>query len=493
MLPPWNAERNKADSEVAGSLEQSPPSGGSIDDRPNRVSLAAACGAWLKIAALSFGGPAAQLAMIQRLIVEERQWLSRTEFSRALGFCTLIPGPEAQQVVTYCGWRLHGWLGGLIAGGLFILPGFLSILLAVFLYNAYGPAWASSNVARASQGALVAIIWYAGWKLFGRVIQRRAQVGMFAAALVALFAQLCGYPMIVGIALITGCCFPRAFIAKPEAELPSGSGPTSEEEQTTATITTGDGAGASVGNRPRVRKALMQLAVGIAVWLGPLWGLSTLLGDTHIVVKQGWFFSETAVLTFGGAYGILDHVRLVAVEKLGWVTEEEFQLGLSVAEMTPGPLIQVVQFVAHVGAMRNAATGENAAGIGLLAAVVTTWVTFVPSFVLVLTLAPLVEWLRRYEPLMGGLAAVNAVVLATVARLAVWMTAKSWLGSGEGGVVNWPVVHWEWVGLSLLLGVLLVRYRWPAAGVLLLANGIGWGMSTGVCRMAAECRVLAWV
>jgi chromate transporter len=476
MLPPRNADSNKTGAEVAGSSELSAPSGQSIDDRTKPVSLVAACGVWLKIAALSFGGPAAQLAMVQRLIVEERQWLSRAEFSRALGFCTLIPGPEAQQVVTYCGWRLHGWLGGLIAGGLFILPGFLSILLAVFLYDAYGPTWANSNMARASQGALVAIIWYAGWKLFGRVIQRRAQVAMFVGALVALFAQLCGYPVIVGIAVIIGCCFPRAFIPKSEAESPLGGGPSSEKEQTTTSLAAGDEDRASVGSRPRVRKTLMQIAVGIAVWLGPLWGLSTWLGDGHVVVRQGWFFSETAVLTFGGAYGILDHVRLAAVETLGWVTDEEFQLGLSVAEMTPGPLIQVVQFVAHVGAMQNAATGETAAGIGLLAAVMTTWVTFVPSFVLVLTLAPLVEWLRRYEPLMGGLAAVNAVVLATVARLAVWMTAKSWLGSDEASVTNWPVVHWEWVGLSLLLGVLLVRYRWPAAGVLLLAIGMGWGL-----------------
>ncbi|MGQ0538900.1 MAG: chromate efflux transporter, partial [Gemmatimonadaceae bacterium] len=312
-------------------------------------SLREAVPVWSRIAAESFGGPVAQIAVLHRVFVAERGWVSETRFQRALSFCMLLPGPEAQQLATYLGWFLHGIRGGLVAGTLFVLPGFVALLGLSLLYVYAGDTRAAQGMLHAVQPVVVAIVAHALPRLARAALRNRLQVTIAAASFFALSFLRVPFPIVVLAAALAG--------ALRRAPPP--------------------GAEASSGSAVAVRRQLAVTLLWIALWLAPLVAAAIALGSGHVLVQEGRFFATSALVTFGGAYAVLSYVAQEAVHRFHWLSAEEMVTGLGLAESTPGPLIQVVQFVAFLGAFR--APGDlHPLTAAILASVLVTWLTFVP-------------------------------------------------------------------------------------------------------------------
>jgi chromate transporter len=375
----------------------------------NTVSWREAIWTWCRVAALSFGGPAGQIAVMHRILVEEKKWLSEERFLHALNYCMLLPGPEAQQLATYTGWLLNRTLGGIVAGTLFILPGFLSILVLSILYAYYQQTDVVQALFFGLKPAVLAIVVEAVLRLSKRVLKNGAMLTLAAAAFVAIFFFGVPFPLLILIAgligFIGGRYFPQRFaVLKPH------------------------GTDATAGSRDAVRlhfeepswqRSLRVCAVFLTLWFGPLALLAVTLGPRSVYVQEGVFFSKAAVVTFGGAYSVLAYIAQQAVEKYGWLRPGEMLDGLGMAETTPGPLIQVVQFVGFMGAFRDPGLLSPLAA-GILGSVVTAWVTFVPCFFWIFLGAPYIERLRGNRLLTSALSAITAAVVGVVLNLAVW-------------------------------------------------------------------------
>jgi chromate transporter len=356
-----------------------------------RPGFGEATRAWVRVAILSFGGPAAQIAVMHRILVEEKGWIDERRFLHALNFCMLLPGPEAQQLATYLGWVLHGVRGGLVAGLLFILPGFLSILLLSFVYVSLGDAPAVAGLLFGLKAAVLAVVLVALDRLRRRALQGRMLLFIAAASFVALFFLQLPFPLVILAAAALGLWQAR-------------------HRQI-------DAAAAPVAARPA--RTLATAAIGLLAWLGPLVAIALLLGPGHLLSKVGLFFSQVAVVSFGGAYAVLAYVAQHAVEAQGWLTPAEMVDGLGLAETTPGPLIQVLQFVAFLAAWRDAAPFDPVVA-GLLASIVATWATFAPCFLWIFVGAPWVDRLLGWPRLGGALAGVGAAVVGAVLNLSLW-------------------------------------------------------------------------
>jgi chromate transporter len=347
--------------------------------------------AWVRVAILSFGGPAAQIAVMHRILVEEKGWIDERRFLHALNFCMLLPGPEAQQLATYLGWILHGVRGGLVAGLLFILPGFLSILLLSFVYVWLGDAPAVAGLLFGLKAAVLAVVLVALDRLRRRALQGRMLLFIAAASFVALFFLQLPFPLVILAAAALGLWQARHQRV--------------------------DAAAAQVTARPA--RTLATAGIGLLAWLGPLAVIPLLLGPGHLLSEVGLFFSQVAVVSFGGAYAVLAYVAQHAVEAQGWLTPAEMVDGLGLAETTPGPLIQVLQFVAFLAAWRDAAPFDPAMA-GLLASIVATWATFAPCFLWIFVGAPWVDRLLGWPRLGGAMAGVGAAVVGAVLNLSLW-------------------------------------------------------------------------
>jgi chromate transporter len=356
-----------------------------------RPGFGEATRAWVRVALLSFGGPAAQIAVMHRILVEEKGWIDERRFLHALNFCMLLPGPEAQQLATYLGWILHGVRGGLVAGLLFILPGFLSILLLSFVYVWLGDAPAVAGLLFGLKAAVLAVVLVALDRLRRRALQGRMLLFIAAASFVALFFLQLPFPLVILAAAALGLWQARHLRA--------------------------DVAAAAVTARPA--RTLATAAIGLLAWLGPLVGIALLLGPDHLLSELGLFFSQVAVVSFGGAYAVLAYVAQHAVEAQGWLSPAEMVDGLGLAETTPGPLIQVLQFVAFLAAWRDSAPFDPVTA-GLLASVVATWATFAPCFLWIFVGAPWVDRLLGWPRLGGALAGVGAAVVGAVLNLSLW-------------------------------------------------------------------------
>jgi chromate transporter len=397
--------------------------------------------AWGRIALLSFGGPAAQIAVMHRVMVEEKGWVDEKRFLNALNFCMLLPGPEAMQLVTYLGWMTHGVRGGITAGLLFILPGFLSILLLSFVYVWFGDVPAIEGLLFGLKAAVLAIVFVALDRLRRRVLQGRTQLAIAAASFVALFFLQLPFPLVILAAAVIG--FWQARGQDP------GTPPPPPETRPARTLATA--------------------VLGLLAWLGPLLLIAVLLGPGHLLSQLGLFFSQVAVVSFGGAYAVLAYVAQHAVEARGWLSPAEMVDGLGLAETTPGPLIQVLQFVAFLAAWRDAAPFEQVTA-GLLASVVATWATFAPSFLWIFVGAP---WIDRllHQPLLGGaMAGVRAAVVGAVLNLSLWFALH---------VLFARVGQVEFGPMRLLVpgpGSLDMPAALLAAGALALLAWRGWGM-----------------
>jgi chromate transporter len=379
------------------------------------VSLGEAARVWTRIAALSFGGPAGQIAIMHRILVEERRWIGETRFLHALNYCMLLPGPEAQQLAIYVGWLMHRTLGGVIAGALFVLPGLLAIMALSWMYVAFGNVTVVAGLFFGLKTAVLAIVLQAVLRIGSRALRNRIMLALAAGAFVAIFFLNVPFPAIVFTAGLIGFAGGRS--GRREF-LVGGHVPASGQ----AVLDDADsllGEQSPPHARPDSSWALKVGAICLALWLGPTAALIALFGRGDVFSEIAVFFSKTAVVTFGGAYAVLAYVAQQAVETHGWLEPGEMLDGLGMAETTPGPLIMVTQFVGFLAAYRDPGALPPMAA-GTLGGLLTTWVTFVPCFLWILIGAPFVEVLRRNAAVAGALSAITAAVVGVILNLAIW-------------------------------------------------------------------------
>ncbi|OLP61242.1 chromate transporter [Xaviernesmea oryzae] len=392
------------------------------------ISFGDALLVWARIAALSFGGPAGQIALMHRVLVEEKRWIGERRFLHALNYCMLLPGPEAQQLATYIGWLMHGVRGGLAAGLLFILPGFLSILGLSFVYVLYGGTALLDGVFLGLKAAVLVIVVQALLRIASRALKGRLQVAVAVAAFLALAVLHLPFPLVIVLAGLFG--FLASWLSLPgfdrraTAPIPGAAAPSDEG--------TALGEAVPAHARPTVGWSLKMAAILGLLWAAPVLASWLVFGPGNVFTAIGLFFSKMAVVTFGGAYAVLAYVAQEAVGHYGWLKPGEMLDGLALAETTPGPLIMVLQFVGFLGAYRQpgAMAPLEAATLG---AVLTTWVTFLPCFLFIFLGAPFIERLRGNHSLSAALSAITAAVVGVIANLALWFAVHTLFAD----VVSW--------------------------------------------------------
>lgn len=385
------------------------------------VPLSQAVRVWVRIAMLSFGGPAGQIAVMHRILVDEKRWVSEQRFLHALNFCMLLPGPEAQQLATYIGWLMHRTPGGLIAGGLFIVPGIIVIMALSYLYAGYGNIPLVTALFFGLKAAVLAIVLEAMLRIGRRALKTKVTIGIAAVAFVAIFFFAIPFPIIIVGAAAIGVTTRSMDKTAPSSSAPA---PRTDAENERGMIDRALGHQVPDHVRPSVRRAIRQSAVCLVLWLFPVAALIVALGAQNIFSQVAVFFSKIAIVTFGGAYAVLAYVAQQAVETYGWLKPSEMLDGLGMAETTPGPLIMVLQFVGFMAAYRH--PGALAPmWAGTLGALLATWVTFVPCFLWIFLGAPFVEALRGNKAIGAALSAITAAVVGVVLNLAIWFAFHS--------------------------------------------------------------------
>ncbi|NUR10143.1 MAG: chromate efflux transporter [Nocardioidaceae bacterium] len=400
------------------------------------VPFGQAVRAWFLISLQTFGGPAGQIAVMQRELVDERRWIGQRRFLHALSYCTLLPGPEAQQLAIYVGWLLNGLRGGLVAGVLFVLPGVAALLALSALYVGYGQSTAVVALFAGLAPAVLAVVAQAVVRVGKRALGHPALVGLAVAAFLAL--TVFGVPFPVVVAASAGIGWALGRWAPATMRHATGG---KDTDDAPAPLVPDD---ALHTERPSRAHAAKVLAVGVLAWGIPLGLVALLTGAHSVFTQQGLFFSGAAMVTFGGAYAVLAYVAQKAVEVYGWLAPGEMVRGLALAESTPGPLIMVVQFVAFVGAYRDPGS-LNPWVAAVLAALLTTWVTFVPCFVFIFLGAPYVERLRGNHALSAALTGITAAVVGVIANLAVFFAVHTLFAE---------TIHTSWGPISLTVPVL---------------------------------------
>jgi len=414
-------------------------------------SLADLTWAFARIGCLSFGGPAGQIAMMQRELVDEHGWIEQGAFLRALNLCHLLPGPEAQQLATWIGWRLHGVRGGLIAGMLFVIPGALVMLALSLLYvAAAGLGWFAA-LFLGIKAAVLAVVAQALLRVAKRALGTRFKLALAVLAGLALTLLHAPFPLVILIAGLIGAATAKwqpHWLGTHHA-LPIATPLGSPRRLAAATI--------------------MTIALWLAIWALPLAIVFYALGPDHVLWHIGLFFSRLAVVTFSGAYAVLAYMAQAAVGGFGWLTPGEMADGLGLAETTPGPLIMVTQFVGFIAAWRAPAPFTPLVA-GLLGAGLTTWVTFAPCFLWIFACAPWMAWLERAERLQGALAAITAAVVGVIANLALWFALHVLFRAvGPLGLPVWASLDWRAAVIASGAALLLFRFRRSVLEVLALS------------------------
>jgi chromate transporter len=409
---------------------------------------------WLRIALLSFGGPAGQIALMHRVLVDERKWISDARFLHALNFCMLLPGPEAQQLATYIGWLLHGVRGGVVAGTLFVLPGFFIIVTLSVVYALYGALDAVAGLFFGLKAAVLAIVIEALLRIGRRALKTPALYGLAAIAFVAIFGFHVPFPLIIIVAGVFGL-----LAAKIAPGWLGGSLTAADQSDRAADVA------AASRDAPTLKRGLQVIVVCGVLWIAPIVLLVAVFGGNSVYPTLAAFFSEMAVVTFGGAYAVLAYVAQAAVNDLHWLNPGEMLDGLALAETTPGPLILVLTFVGFLASFRDPGGISPLAG-GLIGASLTTWVTFVPCFLWVLLGAPYIERLRNNRALSGALSAITAAVVGVILNLAVWF-ALHVLFRNVGEInLGWFRPSWpgwwslDWKAALLSTFAMLAMFRW---------------------------------
>ncbi len=431
---------------------------------------------WTGIGLNSFGGPAGQIAVMHRVLVEEKRWISETRFLHALNYCMLLPGPEAMQLATYVGWLMHRTLGGLTAGILFVLPGFLSILALSILYAGFQDVGVVAGLFFGLKPAVLAVVVEAVIRIGRKALKNRVMFSIAVLAFVAIFFFNVPFPIIVlsagAIGFFGGMFWREKFLViKGHA---AGS-----PDSTSAVVDTVLGEEMIDHARPTAGRTTGVLAIWSLLWFGPIVLMAFLAGRDHIFVQQATFFSKAAMVTFGGAYSVLAYVAQKAVDTYGWLNPGEMLDGLGMAETTPGPLIQVVQFVGFMGAYRQAGDLHPMLA-GLIASVVVTWVTYVPCFLWIFLGAPYIEVLRGRESLSCALSGITAAVVGVVLNLAVWFSLHTLFGAVDE--VSWSVLRLYVPQWSTL--------RVPSLALAMLAAVCIFRLKLGMLPTLALCAVL---
>ena len=426
-----------------------------------RPSFAEALGVWLSIGLTSFGGPAGQIAMMHRVLVDEKKWLDEQTYLLALNFCTLLPGPEAMQLATYSGWRLHGVKGGLAAGLLFVLPGATLILALSALYAAYGSVPLVSALFTGIKAAVLAIVIEALFKISKRALKDQTAYIIAALSFAAIFLFGLPFPLIVLAAAVFGYL--------------------------RATATDADAAARAISAPVPVTQTLATLGIWLAIWIVPLAAVVALFGPEHVLSKLAVFFSTLAIVTFGGAYAVLAYMAQEAVQTHGWLTAADMLNGLGLAETTPGPLILVTEFVGYLAAYRTAGTWSPLI-MGITGALVTLWATFAPCFLYIFAGAPYIEWLKNAPKLRSALAAITAAVVGVILNLSVWFALHVLFRTVED--VRWGPMHlavpdvasidWTAAGIAVVAAVLLFRLHLGIMTTLAICAALGLASSFAV-------------
>ncbi len=379
------------------------------------ISFGEATRVWARIAALSFGGPAGQIAVMHRILVEEKRWIGERRFLHALNYCMLLPGPEAQQLAIYIGWLMHRTAGGLVAGALFVLPGFICLMGLSIVYAVFDQVGPVAALFFGLKAAVLVIVFEAVMRVGRRSLKNPVMIAMAAASFLALFLFKVPFPLVIVaagvIGFVGGKLGNRAFLA--------GSGHGKPAANELADEDSALGAQSPAHAKPDLAWALRIGGVILVLWLGPVLAIGLTLGWDNVFSDIAGFFSRIAVVTFGGAYAVLAYVAQEAVSHYGWLRPGEMLDGLGMAETTPGPLIIVTQFVGFMAAFR-APGGLPPILAGVLGGTLTTWVTFTPCFLWIFLGAPFVEALRGAKALNAALAAITAAVVGVILNLAVW-------------------------------------------------------------------------
>jgi chromate transporter len=441
---------------------------------PTSIPFSEAARFWLKLGFISFGGPTGQIAIMHDELVEKRRWISDSRFLHALSYCTLLPGPEAQQLATYIGWLLHRTWGGLVAGGLFVLPGALLMLFLSWIWVAHGDVPDVGALFFGLRAAVIAVVVAALIRLWRKALQNGVLQVIAALAFVALFAFRVPFPAVVLGAGLFGLLFqvrrPAWFAVK------SSHGPKSG-------AVLADDSPLPDHARPSRGRALKVLLVGLVLWIGPLAAIAAWRGGDDVLSTLGLFFSKAACVTFGGAYAVLAYLQQAAVDTYGWMAAPEMLDGLGLAESTPGPLILVTQFVGHVAAWRSAVPGGlSPAALGVLGAAVTTWATFAPCFLWIFLGAPYVEQTRGRARFAAALTAISAAVVGVVGNLAIGLALHTLFREvthWQAGPLALPIPSFGTVDpVTLVIAVVafwaLERRKWNLVPVVLVSAAVGW-------------------
>ncbi|MEO3433880.1 chromate efflux transporter [Inquilinus sp. CAU 1745] len=434
------------------------------------VSFGEAIPVWARIAALSFGGPAGQIAVMHRILVEEKRWIGESRFLHTLNYCMLLPGPEATQLAVYIGWLLHKTKGGLVAGTLFVLPGFLSIMVLSWVYAAFGNVGIVAALFFGLKAAVLAIVFEAVVRIGKRSLKNRVMLSLAAAAFVAIFVFDVAFPLIVLAAGLIGYFGARA--GHPAFLVESGHGTSKEAALADAESALGESIPAHA--QPNLSWALRISGFLLALWLAPVALLLLFPGPGNVFTDIGVFFAQMAVVTFGGAYAVLSYVAQQAVESYGWLSPGEMLEGLGLAETTPGPLIMVTQFVGFLGAFRDPGA-LNPFVAGTLGGILTTWVTFVPCFLWIFLGAPFAERLRSNRALSAALAAITASIVGVILNLAVWFGLHVLFAEVNeiaipGATIDAPVLSTINIpSLTLTAAAVIAVFRFKAGMIKVLA------------------------
>jgi chromate transporter len=437
---------------------------------PHGVSFGEALRVWLRVAALSFGGPAGQIAVMHRIIVDEKHWVGEPRFLHALSYCMLLPGPEAQQLATYIGWLMHRWPGAIVAGGLFVVPGIIAIMALSLIHAAFGQVPIVAASFFGLKAAVLAIVLHAVYRVGSRALKSGAMIALAALAFVAIFLGHLPFPLIVLMAGMIGFVGARAGSAV--FVVGDGHGPSRVDAAGESRL----GDDLPEHARLTVGRALRVSAIWLVLWLGPVVAIVMTLGASHTFAEIGGFFSKMAIVTFGGAYAVLAYMAQQAVETYGWLRPGEMLDGLGMAETTPGPLIMVVQFVGFMAAYRDPGSLPPLLA-GTLGGLLATWTTFVPCFLWIGLGAPFIERLRDNKPLSGALAGITAAVVGVILNLAIWFALHT---------IFRETIHVRDFGLAFDMPVLASVNPW--AFVLSLAAMVAiFRFKTGTIRTLAAC------
>jgi chromate transporter len=423
--------------------------------REKHPTFAEALRVWLRIGLLSFGGPTAQIALMHREVVERKGWLGEKAFLNALSFCMLLPGPEAMQLATYTGWRLHGLAGGLAAGLFFVLPGAILVLVLAMIYAAFGEVALVQAIFVGIKAAVLVIVIEALLRVAKRALKRQVDWMIAGLSFIAIFFFSLPFPLVILLAAIAGFL---AVKAETFAELPG-----------------------KMESNASIRRALRTAAVWLSIWLTPLFAVALVFGQGHVLTELGIFFSKLAVVTFGGAYAVLAYMTQEVVQNHGWLSAGEMLDGLGLAETTNGPLILVTEFVGYLAAFRFG--GGPPLLMGLLGALVTLWATFAPCFLWVFTGAPFIERLQRMPRLSGALQGVTAAVVGVILNLSVWFGLHVFFAEvhavAAGPLTLWLPTFATIDGLTVFLALI------AALALLRFHLGLAWTLAiTGALSLA---------